>query len=171
MDESAPIRAIVIGVSTFLAIATISAVLMYYNTAKQMASNVGRGQDFAQNYEKSIQDILKTGSYNVENNVYITGADVKNLLNYFHGNDNVWISISGIKVIKGYNESTYTSQIDTDIVTYTINDSLNDEYDNDYDKAIKNISDSQRFNINVTENTTLEVGKKGTYITINSEDK
>ena len=39
MDESAPIRAIVIGVSTLLAVATISAVLMYYNTAKQMASN------------------------------------------------------------------------------------------------------------------------------------
>ena len=32
MDESAPIRAIVIGVSTLLAVATISAVLMYYNT-------------------------------------------------------------------------------------------------------------------------------------------
>mgnify|MGYP007097042847 CR=1 FL=1 len=44
MDESAPIRAIVIGVSTLLAVATISAVLMYYNTAKQMASNVGRGK-------------------------------------------------------------------------------------------------------------------------------
>ena len=77
MDESAPIRAIVIGVSVLLAIATISGVLMYYNTAKQMASNVGRGQDFAANYEQSIQDILLTGSPNVTgNNSYITGADV-----------------------------------------------------------------------------------------------
>ena len=48
MDESAPIRAIVIGVSTLLAVATISAVLMYYNSAKQLASNVGRGQDLLQ---------------------------------------------------------------------------------------------------------------------------
>ena len=84
MDESAPIRAIVIGVSTLLAVATISAVLMYYNTAKQMASNVGRGQDFAANYDQSIQDILTAGTYNVSGTNYITGADVKNLLNYFY---------------------------------------------------------------------------------------
>ena len=99
MDESAPIRAIVIGVSTLLAVATISAVLMYYNTAKQMASNVGRGQDFAANYEQSIQDILTAGTYNVSGNNYITGADLKSLLNYFYNNEEVQINVIAIKYI------------------------------------------------------------------------
>ena len=96
MDESTPIRAIVIGVSVLIGIATISAVLMYYNTAKQMASNVGRGQDFASNYEQSIQDILLKGSYTVSGNNYITGTDVKNLLNYFYNNENVEIIVQNI---------------------------------------------------------------------------
>lgn len=166
MDESAPIRAIVIGVSTLLAVATISAVLMYYNTAKQMASNVGRGQDFAGNYEQSIQDILRTGSYNVGNISYITGADVKNLLNYFHGNDNVCITINGVKVIKGHDENSYIPQIDTTKKDYNVY-----TYHDDYLEAIKTISDNQRFVISrYEENAYLERGKKGTYIVIDARD-
>ena len=109
MDESAPIRAIVIGVSTLLAITTISGVLMYYNTAKQMASNIGRGQDFATEYEQSIQDVLLTGtSNNVSGNSYIKGADVKNLLNYFYDDQNVNIKITGLKKIdKNENQINY----------------------------------------------------------------
>lgn len=137
MDESAPIRAIVIGVSTLLAVATISAVLMYYNTAKQMASNVGRGQDFAANYEQSIQDILTAGTYNVSGTNYITGADVKNLLNYFSNSETMKIKVYNFKVIDEY-------------INYTpIVSNVSDGYDNanleNYKNAMKNISDNQRF--------------------------
>lgn len=137
MDESAPIRAIVIGVSTLLAVATISAVLMYYNTAKQMASNVGRGQDFAANYDQSIQDILTAGTYNVSGTNYITGADVKNLLNYFSNSETMKIKVYNIKVIDEYKNYT------------PIVSNVSDGYDNanleNYKNAMKNISDNQRF--------------------------
>lgn len=137
MDESAPIRAIVIGVSTLLAVATISAVLMYYNTAKQMASNVGRGQDFAANYDQSIQDILTAGTYNVSGTNYITGADVKNLLNYFSNSETMKIKVYNIKVIDEYKNYT------------PIVSDVSEGYDNanleNYKNAMKNISDNQRF--------------------------
>lgn len=164
MDEEAPIRAIVIGVSVLLAIATISAVLMYYNTAKQMASNVGRGQDFASNYEKSIQDILLKGTYTVSDNNYITGADVKNLLNYFYNNEDVWVSVYGIKVIEGHDDS-YTPNIASSTKVYDYANLKN------YDKAMKDISNNQRFKITkYVEDEFLEVGKKGTYILIDPID-
>ena len=142
MDESAPIRAIVIGVSVLLAIATISGVLMYYNTAKQMASNVGRGQDFAANYEQSIQDILLTGTPNVTgNNNYITGADVKNLLNYFYNDENVQIDVIDLKYWESYNAyNTTTQEISCS----------NANLDNNYESVINLIIDNQKFNIEVT---------------------
>lgn len=149
MDESAPIRAIVIGVSTLLAVATISAVLMYYNTAKQMASNVGRGQDFATNYEQSIQDILTAGTYNVSGNNYITGADVKSLLNYFSNSETMKIKVYNIKVIDEY--KNYTP-----IVSNVL-----DGYDNanleNYKEAMKNISDNQRFIIESKEDKKITI--------------
>lgn len=142
MDESAPIRAIVIGVSVLLAIATISGVLMYYNTAKQLASNVGRGQDFAANYEQSIQDILLTGTPNVTgNNNYITGADVKNLLNYFYNDENVQIDVINLKYWESYNAYNTTTQVMS---------RSNANLDNNYESVINLIIDNQKFNIEVT---------------------
>ena len=162
MDESAPIRAIVIGVSTLLAVATISAVLMYYNTAKQMASNVGRGQDFAANYEQSIQDILTAGTYNVSGNNYITGADVKNLLNYFYNNEEVRIDVIDIKCIDKYENYTPKSANETRVYTYA-NKGTN------YDSATREIMNEQRFSIKVEENVSIGDGKQGNLITINNK--
>lgn len=160
MDESAPIRAIVIGVSTLLAVATISAVLMYYNTAKQMASNVGRGQDFAANYDQSIQDILTAGTYNVSGTNYITGADVKNLLNYFYDNEEVQINVIDIKYIDEY--ENYTPKLATGT-------RRNANKGTTYDLAIQDIMDGQRFSVKVEENVSINDGKQGTLITINNE--
>lgn len=162
MDESAPIRAIVIGVSTLLAVATISAVLMYYNTAKQMASNVGLGQDFAANYEQSIKDILTAGTYNVSGNNYITGADVKNLLNYFYGDEDVRIDVNGIKVIEEY--ESYIPKLSNVEMSYS------NANKGSYDFAIRDIIDGQKFSIKIGENTSISDEKHGTLITINNED-
>lgn len=162
MDESAPIRAIVIGVSTLLAVATISAVLMYYNTAKQMASNVGRGQDFATNYEQSIQDILTAGTYNVSGNNYITGADVKSLLNYFYNNEEVRIDV--IDIISMGEYVNYTPKLTIGTKRYSNANGIT------YDLAIQDIMDGQRFSIKVEENVSISDGKQGTLITINNEE-
>lgn len=162
MDESAPIRAIVIGVSVLLAIATISAVLMYYNTAKQMASNVGRGQDFAENYEQSIQDILEKGTYNVSGTEYITGADVKNLLNYFYNDENVRISIYGLTYVSEYNN--YIPKTETSSLEYNEANSTN------YNKAMRDILDNERFVITPPKEVT-EYGKRFKYIVIDAESQ
>ena len=158
MDESAPIRAIVIGVSTLLAIATISAVLMYYNTAKQMASNVGRGQDFAGNYEQSIQDILVAGTYNVSGTNYITGADVKNLLSYFYNIEDVRIDVINFKRIDSY--ENYTPQLSKTNSGYAEANSTK------YELAMKEIMDNQKFTIKIEENVSIGENKKGNWITI-----
>lgn len=156
MDESTPIRAIVIGVSVLIGIATISAVLMYYNTAKQMASNVGRGQDFASNYEQNIKDILLKGSYTVSGNNYITGTDVKNLLNYFYNDESVEITVQNIRYIEKYEgnrpicSSTSTACAKANSTSYS--------------KAMSIILSDQKFLINVEENVQISNDKIGTKI-------
>ena len=162
MDESAPIRAIVIGVSTLLAVATISAVLMYYNTAKQMASNVGRGQDFATNYEQSIQDILMAGTYNVSGTNYITGSDVKNLLSYFYNSETVRIDVINFKKIGSY--ESYLPQLSRTNLGYTEANSTK------YELAMKEIMDNQKFTIKIEENVSIGRNKKGNSITIMGAD-
>ena len=142
MDESAPIRAIVIGVSTLLAVATISAVLMYYNTAKQMASNVGRGQDFAANYEQSIQDILTKAEYvasNSDGNV-ILGSDVKNLLNYFYDDNSVDILLTYKLYTVTYDNNTVKT---SERGTYTNGGAISSYYEG----AMSNIYDNEKFKI------------------------
>lgn len=144
MDESAPIRAIVIGVSTLLAVATISAVLMYYNTAKQMASNVGRGQDFAANYEQSIQDILTKAEYVVSgpNDNIILGSDVKNLLNYFYDDNSVDIDLKYKSYSLTYENNTYKA-----IEGVTIRQDESKSISSYYEDAMSNIYDNDEFQI------------------------
>lgn len=144
MDESAPIRAIVIGVSTLLAVATISAVLMYYNTAKQMASNVGRGQDFAANYEQSIQDILTKAEYVVSGPNYniILGSDVKNLLNYFYDDNSVDIDLTYKSYSLTYENNTYKT-----IEGVTIRHEKSEAISSYYEDAMSNIYDNDKFQI------------------------
>lgn len=90
MDESSLMRALTVGVGVFIAIATITAVLSYYNTAKDMVQAVGTGADFDREYSNYIENtLLKTQSVS-----YITGNDVKNLLNYFYKDEKVQINIS-----------------------------------------------------------------------------
>lgn len=161
MDESNPIRAIVIGVSVLIGIATISAVLMYYNTAKQMASNVGRGQDFASNYEQSIQDILLKGSYTVSGDNYITGTDVKNLLNYFYNNENVEVTVQSIRYIEKYENNRPICS--TASKTYSKANSTN------YTNVMDIILSDQKFTIGVEEKVNISADNVGTKIVINGE--
>ena len=97
MGDSA-IRAITIGVGVIIAIATISAVMTYYNTAKQAVTEIGTGTDIAALYEEGItKTLLKTN---------ITGTDVKNLLDYFgERNDVNKIDVKKIKLQKNNSSS------------------------------------------------------------------
>jgi len=94
LDESNAIRAITIGVSTFIAIATISAVLMYYNTAKATVQEIGTGPDIYNNYATYIKDLLIK-----PNNSTISGTDAINIINYLYNDDLVTVNVSKIKLI------------------------------------------------------------------------
>lgn len=83
--ESNAMKAITIGAGVLIAIATISLVMTYYNTAKEGMSQVGTGTNVYEEYEKSIRDIL------TKTNIY--GTDLTNLYNYFGNNPSIKIEI------------------------------------------------------------------------------
>lgn len=84
--ESNAIKAITIGCGVLIAIATISLVMTYYNTAKEGMSAVGSGNNVYEQYERSIRDIL------TKTNIY--GTDLINLYNYFGDNPSIKININ-----------------------------------------------------------------------------
>lgn len=94
MEESNAIRAITIGVSTFIAIATISAVLMYYNTAKATVQEIGTGPDVYNNYATYIKDLLIKPS-----GTTISGTDAINIINYLYNDDLVTVNVENIELI------------------------------------------------------------------------
>lgn len=102
--EDVSVRAITIGVGVLLAIVTISAVFMYYNTAKQTVRDIGSGTDIAGLYEKSVRDTLMKSK--------LTGTDVKNLLYYSLNDDkSLNLTLTNIRVLKddGSIDTTYNS--------------------------------------------------------------
>ncbi len=119
MDEDVTIRAITIGASVLIAIATISAVLTYYNSAKEMVRRIGSGTDIAGLYEQGIEETLLKGT--------ITGTEVKNLLNYFNGRDDVSIMVKNI-LIAANDDGQNTEEK---------NASSYADYRDDYDEIIK----------------------------------
>ena len=111
MDESNAMRAITVGVSVFIAIITIGGILTYYSIARNMAARIGGGNDVGQKYSEEIEDILIKGSYKGTNSEYLTGTEVRNLINYFYKNENVSldveldISSSSRMVVKNINNN------------------------------------------------------------------
>jgi hypothetical protein len=83
MEEGISIRALTIGVSIFIAIATMTLVITYYSTARQSVAKVGTGIDISVAYDRKIDTILTLAS---PSNYNLTGTDVKNLLNYYYEN-------------------------------------------------------------------------------------
>lgn len=88
--EDISVRAITIGVGVLLAIITMSAVMTYYNTAKEAVRDIGSGTDISGLYEKSIEDTLLKGK--------VTGTEVKNILNYFYDRTDVNINGNNIRI-------------------------------------------------------------------------
>ena len=88
--EDTTVRAITIGVGVLISIVTITAVLTYYNTAKDTVREIGSATDISGLYDKSIEDILLKSK--------ISGTDIKNIINYFKGRNDVQITANGLKV-------------------------------------------------------------------------
>lgn len=136
MDESNAIRAITIGVSTFIAILTISAVMMYYGTAKATVQTIGTGTDISKNYDNYILDILL---YNTTTD----GTGVKNILSYFYLNDRVSINILNMTNLGSIKGSISSPEVETKNL-FNVNNDVSV-----YNTTFANIIPTQRFSIKV----------------------
>jgi len=141
MDESSTIKALMIGVGVFISIATITAVMAYYSTAKDLVNATGTGVDFNEQYSNYIESLLlKTDGVS-----YINGNDVKNLLNYFYKSDKAEINISNMTPLYTDNGA---SLIDTNLSGRNVN---NDE--TRYVELSSKLVPTQKFNITKTNNS------------------
>lgn len=141
MEESTAMRALIIGVSVFMAIATITAVMVYYNTAKSTAGVVGsRSVDIEKSYRQDIEDAF---FYKTE----ITGTDVINILNYFKENTSYKINVGNIKFLK---DSEALACSEAGICTIVSLENLNNNL-NSFDKTLKRILPNQKFTIEVAD--------------------
>lgn len=83
--EQFSIKAIVIGVSLFVTMMTLTAILMYYNTAKSIADKVNNRTDIASSFDNIMN------SDNFEDT--LTGVEVRSLINKYAGKENVEINV------------------------------------------------------------------------------
>ena len=127
MVDSA-MKAIVISVSVFVAIITISAVIIYYNTAKDIVNVTGTGVDLAVAQQQDIENILLKAN----NNAKVSGTEVMNIIKYFYNNKKYTVSIILKDIV--YLNGKY-SVVKNENKEY-MNANL-DEYE--YQEAMKNI--------------------------------
>lgn len=84
--EDFSVRAIVIGVSLFVTMLTLSAILMYFNTARSIADEVNKRTDIANSYDY----IMNEGASEDE----LSGVEVRSLIHKYAGNTSVNINVS-----------------------------------------------------------------------------
>ncbi len=138
MDGENISQALMIGVSTFLGVLVISAVIIFFNTSLEVVKSAGGGIDFGQGYRSDIEALfLKSGSGN-----YIKGTDVINLMNYYVENVNVTISVSNIKFINSDGNIEVLPQIG-------MNTAVSEERKIAHDQALRYLMDNQDFTIDI----------------------
>ena len=87
--EDLPIKAIVIGVSVFVTKAVLSALILYFNTARGVSDIVQKRADIAITYDSIVNEDK------FEDN--LTGVQVRSLITKYVGNSNVRINIVEIE--------------------------------------------------------------------------
>ena len=95
MEEDNLYTAIIIGVSVFIGILTVSAIIIFFNSSLDLVRNVGGGYDYSRVYRGDIESTLlmsNTGNY-------IKGTSVRNLINYYVQDVNVEMILTNIKYI------------------------------------------------------------------------
>ncbi len=145
MDESAPMRAIMIGASVFVTIATITGVLAYYSSAKDLVNVIGTGTDIGAEYANYVENIL----LKTEDNVEIRGTDVINLLNYFYMDEKAKIDVTYIRQDHSFEEYTNVDTSDKQTVIKSYNTNLDEKL---YNQAINLIVPTQKFTMKKSTN-------------------
>ena len=152
MDESPAMRALLVGVSLFVAIIVVGSIVLYYNSATQAIRVAGEGTDFEAIYRQDIKDLLLYAGTNNQ----ITGTNVKNILNYYYDKMNTEIIVEGMKYVSddgSIKENTTLTLSSSDEFARTTN----------YNIIMKNIINNQHFTLQINEDTedSLKITIKG----------
>lgn len=152
MDDDALTKALYVGVSLFVTVITITAIIAYYNIARSSIKEIGSGVDLDVLYREDVKEtLLRTG----ENNK-ITGTQVKNLVSYFYDNVEAEITITGMKYI-----SNDGSIKEYEVVSFSSTDQNTRE--KNYNTIMKYIISNQYFTLdrNVDDEEKLVITIKG----------
>lgn len=152
MDDDALTKALYVGVSLFVTVITITAIIAYYNIARSSIKEIGSGVDLDVLYREDVKEtLLRTG----ENNK-ITGTQVKNLVSYFYDNVEAEITITGMKYI-----SNDGSVKEYEVVSFSSTDQNTRE--KNYNTIMKYIISNQYFTLdrNVDDEEKLVITIKG----------
>ena len=154
--EELSVKALIIGVSVLVTMTVLSAIIIYFNTARALADNVSNRVDIASAYD----DIMKADVFHDR----ITGVEVRSLINKYAGNKNVVINIVEIS---GENVNSYNNINNTWLVALNTNAKILSEQKLDlinpiwYCSVEKEIRVVNRFD-NITQtilNISLDVDK------------
>lgn len=140
MGEDNVSRAIMIGVTTFIGIMTISALILFFNSSLDVVRNVGSGKNFDTLNRVDIDSTLLMSN----TNNYIKGTSVINLLSYYEQDVNVTINVQNIKYIDNSGNIQYLDNIDLNSQEVSVRKAA-------YNRALRYIMDNQDFTINVQE--------------------
>ena len=152
MDEENISQALIIGVSTFILIMVISAIIAFYNSGVRIVKNVGAGNDFSTVSRSDVEStLLMSGTGN-----YIKGTDVINLINYYVNNPKVVIMVQNIKYVQEDGSIGTVEMLSIDSEDTNIRNS-------GYNNLVKYIMDNQDFTIFVNN---IEDGIGSSIITI-----
>lgn len=150
--EDLPVKAIVIGVSVFVTMAVLSAILMYFNTARGIADTVSNRTDIADSYDSIMN------SDNFED--YLTGVEVRSLITKYVGSSEVKINIieiSGMKTNSGdfSNVNNNSKWLKTESYAKIIRESVLDIINPVWNCKVEKVKNGD----NITLNIRLDVEK------------
>ena len=150
--EDFSIKAIVIGVSLFVTMLTLSAILIYFNTARGIGDEVNKRTDIAEAF-----DII-VNSDNFEDE--LTGVEIRSLIKKYIRNKSVVINI--------INE-------DGDVENSNINTNwakkIDNTWDSDATKDVYIISEAKLNEIDPSHNYTVEKVENSGKTTLNIKKK
>ena len=136
MDEENISQALMIGVTTFISMMVVSAIIAFYNSGVSVVQKVGAGNDFSTVSRNDIEStLLMTGTGN-----YIKGTEVINLINHYMAENKVAIIVQNIKYIDNNGNVGVIEMLAMD--TEDVNTRMNA-----YNRMIKYIMDNQDFTI------------------------
>lgn len=100
--EDLPVKAIVIGVSVFVTMAVVSALILYFNTARELVTAASKRTDIAKTYDEIMNPDVSNG--------ILTGVQARALINKYAGDETVIINIVSISGINATEISEKTGK-------------------------------------------------------------